>query len=52
MVQLSLFPETTEQKVSNPMEEEVLTTLRQTDLSHMTPLEAMNLLFTLQGKLS
>ena len=51
-VQLSLFPETSAQKVSDPTEEEVLQQLRNLDLSHMTPLDAMNLLFTLQGKLS
>ena len=51
-VQLSLFPENSAQKVSDPTEEEVLQQLRNLDLSHMTPLDAMNLLFTLQGKLS
>lgn len=51
-VQLSLFPQSSEEKVYTVVEDEVLTTLKQTDLSHMTPLEAMNLLFTLQGKLS
>ena len=51
-VQLSLFPENTAQRVSNPSEEEVLDQIRNLDLSHLTPLEAMNLLFTLQGKLS
>ena len=51
-IQLSLFPEQEHQKVTNPVEEEVLEQLRNLDLSHLTPIEAMNLLFTLQGKLS
>lgn len=46
-VQMSLFPEDYREE-----EQLVLEQLRAIDLSHMTPLDAMNLLFTLQGKLS
>ena len=51
-VQLSLFPEPSSSKVTNPAEEEILEQIRNLDLSHLTPIEAMNLLFTLQGKLT